>query len=268
MNETFPPTIGVTATLKEDTETVATRPLGRYVRNDLDYIEGVAEAGGIPIILPPVMGAGGPEGYARSVIGRLDGLLLSGGSDLDPSYYGEESLPELDVTVPERDMFEMALLELALERGIPVFGICRGMQILNVALGGTLYQDLPSQRHPDDGSHRQTDHKWEPRHEVVLEPGAWSSSLLVPEVGNSGWSTPVNSYHHQAIKDLAGGLRATGHAPDGIVEVVESRDFSEGWFLGVQWHAEAMRSVRPEHASLFRAHVEAASGYARGRVAA
>ena len=117
------PIIGITATLKEDVDAVAERPLGRFVRADLDYVEGVAGAGGVPVVLPPV----GIERAAEAVIGGLDGLLLSGGSDLDPSYYGEESLPELGVTLPERDAFEMALVELALRRCMPVFGICRGM---------------------------------------------------------------------------------------------------------------------------------------------
>ncbi|WP_205543936.1 gamma-glutamyl-gamma-aminobutyrate hydrolase family protein [Rubrobacter indicoceani] len=258
----YAPIIGVTATLKDDTETVATRPLGRYVRNDLDYVSGVAEAGGIPVILPAVPASDGSyETYARAVVGSLDGLLLSGGNDLDPGHYGEEALPELEALMPERDLFEMALVEEALRRGIPVFGICRGMQVLNVFLGGTLYQDLPSQVGDAMQSHRQTDDKWVTRHAVRLEPSSLAAEVLSGE-------TSVNSYHHQAVKDLAARLRATGYSPDGVVEVVESREFSEAWMLGVQWHAEAMRSVRPEHSDLFRAHVEAARSYARRRAAA
>jgi putative glutamine amidotransferase len=135
------PIIGVTATLKADVDSVAERPLGKYVRADLDYVEGVAAAGGVPVVLPPI----GRRADREAVVHSLDGLLLSGGSDLDPRYYGEEPSPELGPTIPERDAFEMPLLELALRRGLPIFGICRGMQLLNVALGGTLYQDLPSQ---------------------------------------------------------------------------------------------------------------------------
>src|SRR3712207_8975155 len=135
------PVIGVTATLKEDVDQVAERPLGHFVRADLDYVAGVAEAGGAPVVLPPI----GERRMAEAVIGGLDGLLLSGGSDLSPGYYGEEPVDELGVTIPERDAFAMALLEHALKGGIPILGICRGMQILNVALGGSLYQGLPSQ---------------------------------------------------------------------------------------------------------------------------
>ena len=126
------PVIGVTATLKQDLDSVAERPLGSYVRADLDYVAGVAQAGGVPLVLPPVPGAA--EEMARGI----DGLLLSGGSDLDPGYYGEEALPELGVTIPERDAFEMALLQHALKRGTPIFGICRGLPVINVALGGGL----------------------------------------------------------------------------------------------------------------------------------
>ena len=188
----MPPIIGITATLKEDVEAVAERPLGRFVRADLDYIEGVAGAGGAPVVLPPT----GDEGAAEAVIQSLDGLLLSGGSDLDPGYYGEEPVPELGVTLPERDAFEMALVRLALRRGMPVFGICRGMQVLNVALGGTLYQDLPSQWEGDVLKHRQDTPKWQPAHEVRVEetgptlPRSWTARLV-----------KVNSYHHQGVKD-------------------------------------------------------------------
>src|ERR671917_1149347 len=161
------PIIGVTATLKEDVDAVAERPLGKYVRADLDYIEGVVAAGGVPVVLPPIGGAR----VAETVVHGLDGLLLSGGSDLDPGYYGEEPMPELGPTIPERDAFEIPLLELALRRGIPIFGICRGMQLLNVALGGTLYQDLPSQWGRGVLKHRQETPKWQPTHEVEVRGG-------------------------------------------------------------------------------------------------
>jgi len=122
------PIIGVTATLKADVDSVAERPLGKYVRADLDYVEGVAAAGGVPVVLPP----NGDARAAEAVIHSLDGLLLSGGSDLDPGYYDELPAPELGPTIPERDAFEMPLLDLALRRGLPILGICRGMQLLNV----------------------------------------------------------------------------------------------------------------------------------------
>jgi putative glutamine amidotransferase len=251
------PIIGITATLKEDVDAVAERPLGRFVRADLDYVEGVAAAGGAPVVLPPV----GDESSADALIHSLDGLLLSGGSDLDPGYYGEEPVPELGVTLPERDAFEMALVGLALRRGMPVFGICRGMQVLNVALGGTLYQDLPSQWDRDLLKHRQATPKWQPTHEVSV-----SESSYIAEVMGRG-SVKVNSYHHQGIRGLAEGLVVTGRSTDGVIEAVEAEDLSERWLLGVQWHAEAMRGAGPQQESLFEAHVSAAEGHALRRAA-
>lgn len=252
------PVIGVTATLKEDIDQIADRPLGRFVRADLDYVEGVAHAGGVPVVLPPV----GERRAAEAVIGGLDGLLLSGGSDLDPSYYGEKPLPELNVTLPERDAFEMALLGEALRRGIPIFGICRGLQVLNVALGGTLYQDLPSQLGRDILLHRQDTPKWQPTHEVEIHEGSWVGGITDSTL------VKVNSYHHQSIKDLADGLRVSARSSDGVIEAIESHDFSERWLVGVQWHAEAMRDAGAEHRNLFEAHVQAAERHALRRAAA
>ena len=253
----MPPIIGITATLKEDVDVVAERPLGRFVRTDLDYVEGVAGAGGAPVVLPPA----GDESAAEALIHSLDGLLLSGGSDLDPGYYGEEPVSELGVTLPERDAFEMALVGLALRRGMPVFGICRGMQVLNVALGGTLYQDLPSQWEQDPLKHRQDTPKWQPTHEVRVSEGSYIAEVMGRE------SVKVNSYHHQGIRDLAEGLIVTGRSSDGVIEAVEAEDLSERWLLGVQWHAEAMRGAGPQQESLFEAHVSAAEGHALRRAA-
>ena len=252
------PIIGITGTLKEDVETVAERPLGRFVRTDLDYVEGVVGAGGAPVVLPPL----GDEQAAASLVGSLDGLLLSGGSDLDPGYYGEEPGTELGPTIPERDAFEMALVRLALRRGIPIFGICRGMQVLNVALGGTLYQDLPSQWDGAVLKHRQVIPKWQASHEVEVGEGSYIAEVMGRDV------VKVNSYHHQGIKDLAEGLVVTGRSTDGVVEVVEAKDFSERWLLGVQWHAEAMRGAGPQQESLFEAHVSAAERHALREAAA
>jgi putative glutamine amidotransferase len=250
------PIIGVTATLKEDPQLFEERPLGFFVRTDFDYVAGVAQAGGVPMVLPPISEA------AEEMAGRIDGLLLCGGSDLHPRYYGEEPLPELGVVIPERDAFEMALLEHAIERGMPVFGICRGMQVLNVALGGTLYQDLPSQLREGSIAHRQQMPKWQWTHDV--EAGGDSSVAKIIETTE----IRVNSYHHQAIKDLAEPLVAVAHASDGVVEAVESPSLSEHWLIGVQWHAEAMRDAGPEHRNLFKAHIEAAERHALRRALA
>jgi len=253
------PVIGITATLREDVDCVTERPLDRFVGADFDYVEGVAEAGGAPVVLPPVAGARAAE----DLLDGMDGLLLSGGSDLDPGYYGEEPVPELGVTMPERDAFEIALLEHALRRQIPIFGVCRGMQILNVALGGTLYQDLPSQMdHLVLLGHRQETPRWQPTHEVEVD----GSSRVAKVMGTD--ELKVNSFHHQAIKGLGRGLVAVACSPDGVTEAVESGDLSKRWMIGVQWHAEAMRDAGPEHQKLFEAHVSAAERHALRHAAA
>ncbi len=252
------PTIGVTATLKEDAEAAATRPLGRFVRADFDYVDGVFQAGGVPVILPPL---GGNKEVER-ILDGLDGLLLSGGSDLHPGYYDEEPLPELDVTIAERDAFEMALLEAAFRRGMPIFGICRGMQVLNVALGGTLYQDLASQVGPDLILHRQETPKWQPTHEVEFYDRTRSAEI-------SGRNfIKVNSYHHQAVKELSNEFVVSACSSDGLVEAMESRDLSDQWIVAVQWHAEAMRETGPEQRHFFEAHVAEAERHALRRAAA
>jgi putative glutamine amidotransferase len=249
----------VTANLKEDAQfSGAQRASGKFMRADFDYVEGVAEAGGVPVVLPPVGGIRAAE----TLLERMNGLLLTGGTDLHPGYYGEDPDPKLGITIPERDAFEMALVEAALRRRMPVFGICRGMQLLNVALGGTLYQDLPSQLSGAVLKHWQKAPKWQSAHEVEVLECSW-----VGEVTDSR-SIEVNSYHHQGIKDLAGGLVVSAHSSDGVVEAVESRDFSRWWIVGVQWHAEAMRGAAAEHQGLFEAHVFAAEHHAAHRAAA
>lgn len=254
----YPPVIGITSSPKEDSETVAQRTLGKFLRADLDYVEGVAEAGGVPVVLPPALGLRAAE----ALLDRLDGLLLTGGADLDPGYYGEQAIPELGPTIPERDACEMALLRMALLRRIPIFGICRGMQVINVALGGTLYQDLPSQLGGEVLQHCREALKWQAVHEVAVRRSSWLRDVTGDR------SIKVNSYHHQGIKNLGSGLRASAISPDRLIEAIEWRDLSERWLVGVQWHPEGMRDTSSEHAILFEAHVRAAERHAVLRGAA
>ncbi len=253
-----PPVIGITAALKEVAGSTAQRPSSRFVRADLDYVKSVAGAGGAPVVLPPAIGVRAAE----ALLDGLDGLLLSGGSDLDPGYYGEAPIPELGATLPGWDAFDMALLRAALRRRMPVFGICRGMQLLNVALGGTLRQDLRSQLGADILRHRQEAPKWQPTHEVEILDGSYLVEI-------SGWQTlEVNSYHHQGINGLSGALTATARSSDGVIEAVESRNLSERWLMGVQWHPEGMGDTSPAQRDLFEAHVRAAERHALRRAAA
>ncbi|MGX7204420.1 gamma-glutamyl-gamma-aminobutyrate hydrolase family protein [Enterococcus pingfangensis] len=202
------------------------------------FIDGVHHAGGIPIVLP----ISEPE-LASDYVATIDKLLLAGGQDVTPFLYEEEPHPKLGPTSTERDSFEMALIKEAIRQNKPIFTVCRGTQLLNVTLGGTLYQDLS--QYP----------KWEVKHDMfptVPDFGLHSitvkaNSTLAPLFGEQA---KVNSYHHQAIKDLAESLVPIAWAPDGIVEAVESRDKNTK-ILGVQWHPELTRKKDPKEQSLF-----------------
>jgi putative glutamine amidotransferase len=195
------------------------------------YPAAVQRAGALALVLPP------DEAASESpdlVLDRIDGLLLAGGADVDPASYGAESHPQSGVTWPERDRFEIALTRRAIERGLPVLGACRGMQILNVALGGTLHQHLPEILGTD--VHRHTPGVFGD-HEVRLEPG----SLAARAVGAE--RSVVKSHHHQGIAELADGLVATGwSADDGLIEAVEMH--GENYVLGVLWHPEEDQASR------------------------
>jgi gamma-glutamyl-gamma-aminobutyrate hydrolase PuuD len=184
------------------------------------YVDGVARAGGIPVLLPP------QEHGADEVIARLDALVLSGGSDVDPERYQQQPHQGTKVVRPWRDDWELRLLDRALAADLPVLGVCRGAQLLNVALGGTLDQHIPDtvghQGHcPAPGVFGET--------EVTLRPGSVLAELLGPEAR-------VPCYHHQAIDKVAPGLEVTGTCADGTVEAVELP--SRRFVLGVQWHPE------------------------------
>ena len=208
------------------------------------YMRAVTRAGGMPVIMSPQPGEVVPE-----LVARFDGILIPGGPDVDPSMYGREPHPKLGPTWPEVDRFEAAVVREAEARGLPLLAICRGMQLLNVAHGGTLHQHLPD--HPgDDVAHRRAaDGDPEATHDVRMEVGSRLARILEREGAH------VNSYHHQAPDGLGDGLRAVAHAPDGVIEGVEG---SDGFLLGVQWHAEAMQEA-PEQRALFNALVEAAT---------
>jgi putative glutamine amidotransferase len=195
------------------------------------YPAAVQRAGALALVLPP------DEAVVDSpdlLLDRIDGLLLAGGADVDPGSYGADRHPETGVTWPERDRFEIALARRAIEREIPVLGACRGMQILNIALGGTLHQDLPGVIGTD--VHRHTPGVFGD-HGVRLEPG----SLAARAVGDE--HTLVKSHHHQGLADLGEGLAATGWSTDDqLVEAVELR--GEPYTLGVLWHPEQDEASR------------------------
>jgi len=181
----------------------------------------------------------------------LRAVCLSGGPDLDPSAYGASPSPDLGPTEPTLDVFELEVAKVADAMGLPIFGICRGAQALNVARGGTLHQHLPAIT-DHTVEHRQTQPGWEETHLVRVDP----SSRLAEILGTGeAW---VNSFHHQAVDRLGRGLRAVAWAPDGTVEGIED-DAGERLVLGVQWHAETLDRHGP-HPRLFEALVAAAHG--------
>jgi putative glutamine amidotransferase len=211
------------------------------------YVRSVLRAGGIPLILSPLIDA---ELLPRA-LDAADGLLLTGGEDLDPAHYGEEPHPGLDVVDARRDAFELAAFRIARERQLPTLAICRGLQVVNVAMGGTLWQDLPTQN-PSDVTHRQLSGRDDRTHQVDVTSGSRLEAALASA------RVKVNSFHHQAIRQLARGLKVSGVAPDGLIEAVESE--ADPWLLAVQWHPEEFHheAVAPD-AGLFDALIREAA---------
>jgi putative glutamine amidotransferase len=211
-----------------------------------DYIKAIERAGGSPLILPITENM---ETLSR-VLSVLDGILFTGGNDIDPRYYGEWPGPGLGVIDPRRDRHEIELAKTALyDMDIPVLGICRGCQLLNVASGGTLYQDLRLDR-PEGLYHTQKyAPKYHPVHPVSIKPGSRLHAIFGQE------ELGVNSFNHQAIKRVGGGFEVTMTAPDGLVEGIEMP--GERFVVAVQWHPEMMIDHDPGYLVLFKAFVEA-----------
>lgn len=212
----------------------------------LGYFRSIQRAGGIPVMLPLC----GPEDAAE-ILTHLNGLLLTGGGDIDPDHYGEQPIRELGAIQPERDTTELALARAALAADLPILGICRGHQVLAVAGGGTMIQDIPHQW-PDAIKHRQEAPRWYPSHAVSVTAGTLLERLL------GGPALRVNSFHHQAVRTLPEGWVASAIAPDGIIEALEVPD--RRFALSVQWHPELMfTGGYGLHGQLFTALIEAAS---------
>jgi putative glutamine amidotransferase len=227
-------TVAVTASIRLDGDT-------SRVRLTAAYVTALESAGLIPLIVPPLSSASA----AAAIMDSVSGLVLTGGEDVDPARYGEKRNEKVRYVNAARDTTEVALIEAAKARGKPVLAICRGIQILNVALGGTLVQDIPSQCHTsiahDEDSPRDTR-----SHEISVEPG----SLIARAVGTEHLT--VNSFHHQSVKRVADGMRVTARAPDGIIEGLEST--GDWWVMAVQWHPEEMTdSPEPWDRGLFKA---------------
>ena len=209
------------------------------------YVQSVTAAGGAPLVIP----LGLPEALLGGILSRLDGVLFSGGGDVHPERYASALHPKVDGIDLDRDRVELYAFQAVTQRQTPFLGICRGFQVINVALGGTLYEDILDQ-HPGGLDHRKGKNARDfLAHNVTVTPG----SRLEKLVGNS--SLPVNSMHHQGVRRLAPGLQATATAPDGIIEAFELQGYPFG--MAVQWHPECL----PDYAEmrrLFEAFVQAA----------
>lgn len=191
------------------------------------YIEGIQQAGGLPFILPI-----GEPSEAKAYIDSIDHLILAGGQDIEPHHYYQKATSFLGETNPARDAFELALIQEAHKQGKPILGICRGMQLINIAFGGSLYQDL-SFNHSTSLQHVQENSMGDPSHGIILEADSWLTSFLPNDY-------QVNSAHHQAIDQLAPGFKISARSEDGIIEGIESTN-PETRILGVQWHPELTR---------------------------
>jgi putative glutamine amidotransferase len=204
------PVIGITTDLEKGHNSI-----------EAEYAHAVARTGGLPVLIPTVAS---PGDLHTETLRLLDGLILPGSRDMDPKYYGEEPHEELRPMSLDRTETELYILELVVDRAVPVLGICGGMQLLNVFYGGTLYQDIAAFL-PDAIGHEKG-----AEHGITIDDG----SKLAGIIGESGFN--VKSYHHQAVKKVGRDLRVSAAAPDGIVEGIESGD--DSFVLGIQWHPE------------------------------
>ena len=235
------PLIGVTTSEVRRPEGTSPTPEGEPPQPEMalgmPYVRALARAGAVPIVLPPL-----PVELVPALLEPLAGVCLSGGPDIDPAAYGADPDPELGPVEPDMDAFELAVARDADARGLPILGICRGCQTLNIARGGSLIQHV--------ADHRQTSPGSQMSHDVRVE----ASSRLARVVG--GETVAVNSFHHQAVERLGEGLRAVAWAQDGTIEGIEAA--GARLVLGVQWHAETLDEVADAHGRLFAALVDAA----------
>ena len=223
-----------------------------------DYLHAISKARGLPSIV--ASGFTNPIDEAKQIAGEIldscDGLMLSGGTDVDPAIFGEVPHTSLGRVDGPRDPFEITLAREAVRRDLPILGICRGLQVLNVAMGGTLIQDIPSDV-PGAATHEAGENRVEIAHEVTIEPGSKLAELL------SARRVGVNSFHHQAAKRIGEGLTVSATSPDGIVEGLEMPDRT--FVVAVQWHPENFWKTSPAFDGLFTGFVEASRRAARSR---
>ncbi|RMF92243.1 MAG: gamma-glutamyl-gamma-aminobutyrate hydrolase family protein [Nitrospinota bacterium] len=240
------PYIGITCDYDSGEQRYSVYPGNPALILRASYVEAIEQAGGIPVLLPVSAQLKIIDAY----VDMIQGVLIPGSSsDLDPSCYGELPLPRLGPGNPLRADFELTITRKAFAKGRAILGICGGMQVLNVAFGGTLYQDIASQL-PEAIKHQQAAPGWYATHAVHIESGSRLQEIC------GGTSYRVNSFHHQAVKHVAEGFLVTARAEDGIIEGIERP--GNGFVLGVQWHPERMYQRDQGARRLFEAFVQAA----------
>ena len=210
-------------------------------------VDVIHELGALPMVLPDVPGAKG-EDYAE----LFDGLIIPGGPDVDPTFFGEEPKWKIGSTNYKRDIFEKEIFQAFYKAGKPIFGICRGCQFINIMMGGTVYQDLVSENPKATIRHAQGTNGSYPTHHIQVE----KDSALYQSLGDTAF---VNSRHHQAVKSVGHGLTVTATAPDGVVECIESSQNNQ--IVAVQWHPENMWQEHPEMKQLFADFVNRVKSY-------
>lgn len=231
------PLIGLTPSHDTQNDDISMRPT---------YLRALRAAGAIPVVLP----LEASEEELAQLADTLDGFVFTGGPDVHPFHFGEETHPACGNVSPARDHLELTLLPLVMRTGKPILGVCRGLQLINIGLGGTIYQDIPSQRQETAPvCHNQPFYYTTPAHHVTVAPASLLSCITGKE------TLAVNSMHHQAAKDVAPGLMVSAQAPDGIIEALEKPDYP--WLLAVQWHPEYLQAKEETAAAIFRAFVEA-----------
>lgn len=232
----YRPLIGVTCGIDYEKEF-------SYVKQG--YYKALQKAGAVAVLVPA-----DEFKLEGDIIGRLDAILFSGGPDIDPVYFCEESYTFNGDISPDRDKQEIALAKLAFEAGKPILGICRGIQVLNTAMGGTIYQDICSQvKGVKLLKHQQQAPRWYPSHSIQIEKDSRMFDCFGSETAR------VNSFHHQSVKDVANGFKVTASSSDGLVEAIEY--IGEQFAVGVQWHPETMWEKDIKYLEIFKAFVDA-----------
>ncbi|MCP4605299.1 MAG: gamma-glutamyl-gamma-aminobutyrate hydrolase family protein [Proteobacteria bacterium] len=221
------------------------------------YLEALLKNGAMPVVLPVTQ----DKKLIREMVNRLDGIVLAGGNfDIPPEFFGEDPKPWLGKLKPERSRFELGLTLEAVKKNVPVLGICGGMQTINVAFGGTLYQDIQEER-PVSRSHQQKMRKDRTSHQIRVKAGTELQKIIQGRTGGEDIRLRVNSTHHQAVREIAPGYVVNAVAADGLIEGIESK--KKGFVMGIQWHPELLFESSEKQARIFKAFTRAATAKKR-----